>query len=123
MFDRLIFAGRDQEKIVAFALGECLDAVNEAREKDVGDVGNDHADEARRAAAQSARGPVEPIPERGNRLLDLPPVRVADWPIAIDHVGRCGHRYAARAATSRMVGVLPKAGFSSPQRRLCDHSV
>ena len=109
LFDRRVLAGGDEQEIVAVALGERLDAVDEAGEKDVGDVGDDHADEAGRGAAQRARGAVDPVAEssiasRTRRRLASPTGRL---PFAtLDAVAT---ETPARAATSRMVGGLDKS--------------
>ena len=86
--DRRVLAGRDKQKIIAVALGEQFDAMHEAGEKDVGDVGNDHADETGRASAQGACCAIDLVAERRNRFDDLSAARLAHRAIAVDDIGR-----------------------------------
>ena len=84
---RGVLAGGDDEKIVAVAFGEGFDPVHKAGEEDIGDVGDDHADEAGGPAAKGASCAVEPIVERLDRFEHLAAARLSNRADAADDVG------------------------------------
>src|SRR3984957_10914860 len=84
---RGVLARRDDEEIVAVAFRKRLDSVHEAGEEDIGDVGDDHPDEASRPAAKGAGRTVKPIIERRDRFEHLAAARLPDRTDAIDDIG------------------------------------
>ena len=85
--DRRVLAGGDEQEIVAVALGERLDAVDEAGEEDVGYVRDDHADETGGGAAEAARRAVDMVAEGGDGFDNAFSARLADGAVAVHDVG------------------------------------
>jgi hypothetical protein len=104
-FFRGVLARGDDQEIIAIALGQRFDPVHEAGEKHVGNVGDDHADEARGPAAKCAGRAVEPIVERRDRFERRVASPTGRAPLTT--LEAVATDTPARSATSRMVAVLP----------------
>ena len=109
VLDRGVLAGRHQQEIVAVALGDRLDAVDEAGEEHVGDVGDDHADEAGRRTPERARGAIDPVAEVGDGFEDAAAAGLAHGAVAVHDVGRRRHGYPGACGYIPDGGRLPQA--------------
>ena len=114
---RGVLAGGDDEEIIAVAFGERFDPVHEAGEEDIGDVGDDHADEASGPAAKGAGCAVEPIVERRDRFEHLAAARLSDRAGAIDDIGGGRDRNPRAQRDVSNGGRSPHRPFASRRRR------
>src|SRR3984957_3187333 len=114
---RSVLAGGDDEKIIAVAFSEGFDPVHEAGEEDIGDVGDDHADETGGPAAKGAGCRIEPIVERLDRFEDLGAAHFTDRSDTVDDVGGGRDRNPRAERDVANGGRSPHRPFASWRRR------